>query len=253
MGAGNSKPGHTVVRRILLALAVMLAVAAGAFGWYVSDYYHADAVALAAATDEDGAADGVRVQDLPSGELAFVPDDASSGFIFYPGGKVQPEAYAPLMTRCAQLGILCVVVRPPFNLAVFDANAADGVREQFPNITRWAIGGHSLGGVMAADYLSRHEESFECAVLLGAYTSADLTDYRGSVLLVVGTNDGVLNRQKYADARAMLPTRATELTIEGGNHAQFGDYGAQAGDGEATVPSAKQQEATARALHDALA
>ena len=240
-----------VVRRILLALAILVVLMVGAFAWYVSDYYHADDVAQSYVNN--GQAGGVTVRTLDGGELAFVPEQPVAGLIFYPGGKVEPESYAPLMERCAELGVLCVLVKPPFNLAVLNPNAADGIPEQFPDVTRWAIGGHSLGGVMAADYLSRHEDSFDGAVLLAAYTAADLTGFGGKVLLVTGTNDQVMNREKYEESRDLLPTSVTELTIEGGNHAQFGNYGPQSGDGEATIPASQQQQATAQAIRDMLA
>ena len=240
----------TVVRRILLVVAILVALMVGASIWYVNDYYHADDVAQSCV---DNNTSGVSVSTLAGGELAFVPEQPVAGLIFYPGGKVEPESYAPLMERCAELGILCVLVKPPFNLAILNPNAADGVREQFPDVTKWAVGGHSLGGVMAADYLSRHEDSFDGVVLLAAYTAADLSGFGGKALLVVGTNDQVLNREKYDGSRDLLPANVTEITVEGGNHAQFGNYGTQAGDGEASIPASEQQQTTARAIHDMLA
>ena len=241
----------TVVRRILLVVAILVALMVGASIWYVNDYYHADDVAQSYVDNNNDR--GVAVSTLAGGELAFVPEQPVAGLIFYPGGKVEPESYAPLMERCAELGILCVLVKPPFNLAILNPNAADGIREQFPDVTKWAVGGHSLGGVMAADYLSRHEDSVDGVVLLAAYTAADLSGFGGKALLVVGTNDQVLNREKYDGSRGLLPANVTEITVEGGNHAQFGNYGTQAGDGEASIPASEQQQTTARAIHDMLA
>lgn len=244
---------HSRGWRILLALVMVVVVAIGAFFWYVSDYYHAGNVALACVADEGGNADGVVVRTLPGGELAFVPDKPAAGFIFYPGGKVQPEAYAPLMERCAERGILSVIVRPPFNLAVFAPNAADGIREQFPTVDRWAIGGHSLGGVLSTSYLADHEDSFTAAVLLASYPTADLTNYEGEVVVIRGANDKVISTDRYEASRDLLPADSIELVIEGGNHAQFGDYGEQAGDGKAAVSADEQQEETVQAIRDALA
>ncbi len=85
----------------------------------------------------------------------------AAGLIFYPGGKVEYTAYQPLMAACAERDILCVLVEMPFNLAVFDINAADGIQEQYPEVGHWYIGGHSLGGSMAASYLSKHTEKFD--------------------------------------------------------------------------------------------
>lgn len=228
-------------------------MAAGVFFWYVSDYYHATSEAMASITStNDGSADNVEVRKLSGGELAFVPQRPSAGFIFYPGAKVQPEAYAPLMEQCARRGVLCVVVMPPFNLAILSPNAADGIREQFPEVARWAIGGHSLGGVVASDYLSSHEDSFDALLLLAAYPSKDLSAFKGNVLQVVGDNDKVVNRQRYEEARKLLPNSSAEVVIAGGNHAQFGNYGAQAGDGEATISADAQQEQTALAICEVL-
>ena len=191
---------NTIAKRILIALAVLVVVLVAAAVWYVNDYSHADNVALAAVADEDGTADGVEVRTLPSGDIAFVPDSPVAGLVFYPGGKVQPEAYGPLMQQCAQRGILCVLLKPTFNLAIIDMDAASGVTAQFPNVTKWVIAGHSMGGVAAADYASRYADEFDASAFLAAYPAVDLSDFGGKVLSIVGSNDGVLSREKYEQA-----------------------------------------------------
>jgi len=231
---------------IVLAIAILALIAFGA--WYVNDYYHADDTALAVMADEQGAADGVTVRELSGKAVAFVPESPRAGMIFYPGGKVQPEAYAPLLERCAEQGLLCVLVRPLFNLAVLDANCADGVIEQFPDVDRWIIAGHSLGGVMASDYLSRHEGDFEGIAFLAAYPLADLSKWNGTAVSLVGDADKVLDHDKYEEANAKMPADSRETGIEGGNHAQFGNYGEQAGDGQASITRDQQQKGTAAAL-----
>ena len=241
---------NTVVKRILIALAVVFVVLAAAAVWYVNDYSHADNVALAAVADEDGAADGVEVRTLPSGDIAFVPDNPVAGLVFYPGGKVQPEAYAPLMQQCAQRGILCVLLKPTFNLAIIDMDAASGVTAQFPEISEWTIAGHSMGGVAAADYASRHAGEFDAIAFLAAYPAVDLSKFDGKVLSIVGSNDGVLNRDKYEQAHELLPDSAQELVIEGGNHAYYGNYGEQANDGQAGITRENQQAQATGALVD---
>ena len=241
---------NTIAKRILIALAVIVAVLVAAAVWYVNDYSHADNVALAAVADEDGAADGVEVRTLPSGDIAFVPDNPVAGLVFYPGGKVQPEAYAPLMQQCAQRGILCVLLKPTFNLAIIDMDAANGVTAQFPNVSKWVIAGHSMGGVAAADYASRHADEFDAIAFLAAYPAVDLSDFGGKVLSIVGSNDGVLNRDKYEQAHKLLPNSARELVIEGGNHAYYGNYGEQANDGQADITREDQQAQATDALVD---
>ncbi len=165
-----SKMTHTPVRKThrklkIVLVAVLAVVVAGAigFGVYVGDYYHADDAALTAMESTDT----VAVQRLEGGDIAFVPGDPRAGIVFYPGGKVQAEAYAPLMRDLADRGFLCVIVPMPFNLAVLDANGADGVREWFPAVRRWILMGHSLGGVMAAGYLDGHARSWTASAAAG--------------------------------------------------------------------------------------
>ena len=245
--AGN---GKTLAKRILIACAIAVAVLVAAAVWYVNDYYRADDAAMAAVTATDGAsaADGIEVRELAGGDLAFVPARPVAGLVFYPGGKVQPEAYAPLMRQCAQRGILCVLLKPTFNLAIIDMDAADGATAQFPDISTWIVAGHSMGGVAAADYASRHADEFDGIAFLAAYPAADLSAYGGAAISIVGSNDGVLNRESYEQARSKLPDTAMELVIEGGNHAYFGNYGEQAGDGQAEITREEQQAQVIDAL-----
>lgn len=235
-------------KRVLLVAALVIAVFVGAFAWYVGDYSNADATALSIVADEDGDTDGVLVKEVADNALAFIPNRPRAGLIFYPGGKVQPEAYAPLLKRCADEGILCVLVKPLFNLAIVDSDAASGIQQLFPDIGTWTLAGHSMGGVAACDFASRHEGDFAAIALLAAYPAVDLSNYNGSVLSVIGTNDHVLNREKYAEAQAKLPANAHELEIAGGNHAYYGNYGEQKNDGTATISREEQQIQTADAL-----
>ena len=237
-----------VVKRILIIVGIAMAMMLAATTWYVNDYYHADENALAIVAESDGNAEGIAVRTLTDGSLAFIPKHPTIGFIFYPGAKVQPESYAPLMQLCAEHDVLCVVVKPFFNLAIIDMNAADGVQEQFPDLKTWIIGGHSMGGVAAADYAEKHQGEFQGIVFLASYPANDLSGYAGMALSIAGENDQVLNRQSYDDARHNLPDDAKWIEIEGGNHAFFGSYGEQAGDGIATIARQSQQEQTADAI-----
>ena len=238
----------SIAKRIVVTIGIVFMLLIAGFAWYVSDYYHADENALAAIVDENGPQDGVTVLNLSDDAIAFVAENPPAGLIFYPGGKVQPESYAPLLTRFAQKGITSILVKPLFNLAILDMDAADGIIDQFPDIQTWLLAGHSLGGVAASDYLSRHESEYVGIILLAAYPSSDLSDYAGNVLLIYGSNDGVMNREKYAEAKAKLPNSAHEEIIDGGNHAFFGNYGFQEGDGTPNITHEEQQEKTASAL-----
>lgn len=219
---------------IALSVFAFFALLVGACAIYLGDYYKADAAAIEAFMPEGIAA---REED---GNLVFAPEDAELGFIFYPGGKVEYTAYIPLMRALAERGILCVLVEMPFNLAVFDINAADGICEKFPEIESWYIGGHSLGGSMAASYLEKHTDGFCGLVLLGSYSAADLSKSTLSVLSLYGSEDGVMNAEKYEESKANLPEDFTEVIIDGGCHAYFGMYGAQDGDGTPSVTNSEQ-------------
>ena len=233
---------------ILGVVLIVICVLAGVTMAYVGDQYHADDEALTAVADEDGSADGVTVSHLSDGKVVFAPQQVHAGLIFYPGAKVQPEAYAPLLTECARQGILCVLVEPLFNLALLDVDAADGVQEKFPGVDAWLIAGHSMGGVAAAEYLARHENDFAGIVFVASYPSADLQTFGGKAVSILAENDGVLNREKYEDAKGKLPPDAREVVIAGGNHASFGNYGEQDGDGQASISRAEQQAQTAAAI-----
>ena len=231
--------------RIILSvcLAVLFVFGVGGYA-YVSDYYHADETALEAMAY---LTDSVQVEQ--DGDVIwFVPEDPTAGLIFYPGGKVEHTAYAPLLRACAEQGILCALVRMPGNLAVLDANAADDLRQKHLEITAWYMAGHSLGGAMAANYAAAHAEDFNGLILLAAYSTKDLTGTTLRVLSVYGSEDGVLNRESYEKNRANLPADTTEVVLDGGCHAQFGSYGAQDGDGIPSISGEEQVRQTAEAI-----
>lgn len=232
------------LHRRLLWIGLVFAVLAGACGMYLGDYYHADPDAVEAFAP----ASEVTQMTMADGTIIFEPKTAETGFIFYPGGKVEHTAYIPLMRACASRGILCVLVEMPFRLAVFDVNAADGIQQQYPQVQQWYIGGHSLGGSMAAAYLEGHTEDFSGLILLGSYSTADLSKTGLDVLSVYGSEDQVMNREKYAENRANLPESTTEIIIEGGCHAYFGMYGHQSGDGMPALTNEEQVNLTAEKI-----
>ena len=231
--------------RIILSVCLVVLLAFGIGGYaYVIDYYHADETALEAMAY---LTDSVQVEQ--DGDVIwFVPEDPTAGLIFYPGGKVEHTAYAPLLRACAEQGILCALVRMPGNLAVLDANAADGLRQKHPEITAWYMAGHSLGGAMAANYAAAHAEDFNGLILLAAYSTKDLTGTTLRVLSVYGSEDGVLNRESYEKNWSNLPADTTEVVLDGGCHAQFGSYGPQDGDGIPSISGEEQVRQTAEAI-----
>lgn len=221
--------------RIALGIVVLLlALCAGAFFWYVSDYYRAEDVAL----DVPAQDSGLSVQDNLTVLSPSVPSDTA--IIFYPGAKVEAEAYLPLLEQIKQTGVTCILVHMPFRMAIFDANAAEDVMEQFPEIQHWYMAGHSMGGAMASQFASGHQDEIDGLILLGAYIYGDYPDEK--TLTVYGSlNQSVEDHIDYTE---------NIVEIEGGNHAQFGNYGPQKGDLPATISAAEQQAQTVDAISD---
>lgn len=166
-----------------------------------------------------------------------------TGFIFYPGGKVEEEAYLNFMKKIAYNGYDVFLVKMPLRLAVLDKNRADEVLKDNPNISNWVIGGHSLGGTMAASYAKDNKE-IKGLVLYGAYPSdgVDLSESSIKVLSIWGSNDKVVNSDKMKNSKKLLPKNTLIHEVNGANHSGFGNYGVQKGDGEATIDKNNQQD-----------
>ena len=228
----------------LLAASLILILSIAFCAWYLTDYYHAhqDAISAFSADFE------IPVQQPDDRTTVYIPENPSAGLIFYPGGKVEAEAYEPLLLSCARDGILCVLVEMPFRLAVLDVDAAEGIPEQFPQIREWYLAGHSLGGSMAASFAAENAPDYRGLVLLGSYSTADLSDTGVEVLSIYGSEDRVMNLEKYEKYRSNLPETFSEIILEGGCHAYFGVYGPQEGDGIPTITNAEQITRTAEAI-----
>lgn len=170
--------------------------------------------------------------------------DAATGLIFYPGGRVDPRSYAPMARLIAIHGYKVVIVPMPLNLAVFGVSKADQVIAAFPEITHWVIGGHSLGGAMAANYAKSNVNLVSGLLLWAAYpaSSDDLSTTSLAATSIYASLDGLATPEKIKASRNLLPPGTTNwLLIEGGNHAQFGWYGPQNGDNPATISREQQQ------------
>jgi predicted esterase len=188
--------------------------------------------------------------------LTFQPAEVkpSTGYIIYPGGRVDYRAYAPAAQAIAEEGYLVVIVRMPLNLAVFKPQAAASVIAAQSEIKHWAIGGHSLGGAMAANFVYTHPGVADGLVLWASYPAAsnDLSRSGARVLSISGTLDGLSTPGKIAASRALLPADTAWVPIEGGNHAQFGWYGLQSGDHPAGISREEQQARIVQASVDFL-
>ena len=223
---------------MLVIPVIVIAALCIAFLAYTEQYYHAEESAYAALKSDES----VIVTQTEYGWLFDGPSETDA-FIFYPGGKVEETAYAPLLHRLAKQGMDVSLVRMPFRLAVLGVNKADQVMEQH-DYERWYIGGHSLGGAMAASYAATHSSQLSGVFMLAAYPSKSL-DGISKAVIIYGSEDGVLNRTRLEEANRYLPNSSEIYVIEGGNHAQFGNYGRQAGDGNAAVSSEEQQQRAA--------
>jgi len=175
----------------------------------------------------------------------FSPVDVvpETGLILYPGAKVDPRAYAPAARSIAEQGYLVVIVPMPLNLAILAPNRSAEIITAFPQVKQWAIGGHSLGGAMAARFAHQNSGAVEGLVLWAAYpaSSDNLSTTKLAVSSIYGTLDGLASVDKIDASRPLLPPDADWVAIQGGNHAQFGWYGPQAGDNEATISREEQQ------------
>lgn len=234
MAKSKSKPLKKRNRIVFVAIIALVLVFVVAFFAYTQDYYRADETANALLWT-DSAIETTQ-------ELTILTPDAANdigiGLIFYPGGKVQETAYLPLLEQLRQNGLTCVLVKMPFRLAVFDIDAADIVYAKLPAISSWYLAGHSLGGAMASSYAGNNADRLAGLILLGAYPVNDATL---PTLAVYGSEDIRLDRTK-------LEAVADKLEIAGGNHAYFGNYGEQAGDGAASISRAEQQAQAVAAI-----
>lgn len=213
-------------------LAMVLVIVAGGLAFYIYtlDYYRASAdVEVWIQNNRE------RIEYRDDWTIVY-PDesqDAALGLIFYPGGKVEAKAYLPLLIQLADEGLICVMPTMPFNLAVFHSNAADEIYHELPEIERWILSGHSLGGAMASNYVEKSSDQVEALILMGAYpiNDADLPTYA-----IYGSYDIMLDLEKLEST--------DRVEIVGGNHAYFGNYGEQEGDGKAIISRDQQQKAT---------
>jgi hypothetical protein len=198
-----------------------------------------------------------QVNVLQGPWLVFQPNlsNYTTGFIFYPGGRVNYLSYAPYAHAIAAEGYLVVIVPMPLNLAVFGANSASDVIVAYPDVSAWAIGGHSLGGSMAAQYAHDHPNKIQGLVLLASYpaSNTDLSKQILSVVTIHGSSDGLVSDKQVVDSLKQLPSDTVRVEIDGGNHAQFGWYGVQSGDNPATISREQQQNQTVTSITNLLA
>lgn len=220
-------------------LTVCLVLGIAGFLWYVNDYYHSEPFVEAYLQGNET----IQVSEIKEGIYLDGPGKEAA-VIFYPGAKVEYTAYLPLFWEVAARGTDCFLVKMPCNLAIFGVNKAGKLTERY-EYEKWYLAGHSLGGAMAASYCSEHLEDVNGLILLAAYSTKSLVADEFRVLSIYGSEDQVLNRKKLETGRIYMPGDYQEVCIPGGNHAQFGAYGVQKGDGTATISFEEQIKQTA--------
>lgn len=193
--------------------------------------------ALDSTTDVVVGREGDRYVFTPAGS------EAGTGLILYPGGKVDPIAYAPTARHLAELGFLVEIVPMPANLAVLGIDRANDAIVAHPEIRHWAIGGHSLGASMAAQYLASHPGSVEGLVLWASYSATALGGAEPALrsLLVYGSLDTGAGSYTSPEHLANLGAPPEIVVIQGGNHEQMGWYTGQPNDPAASISREEQQ------------
>lgn len=248
----RSKPGgqrtwrFRLLQIVVILLVILLLAFAGGVAWAEFPSSPMPEAVAALQTDNAVTVDSQRwIEFVPTGQ------QPTTGFIFYPGGRVDARAYSPMLHQIAQAGYYAVIVPMRFNLAFFSPDRADEVIAAHPEIQHWVIAGHSLGGVMAASYAFNHPDKIQGLALWASYpmSSNSLADREQlQVTSIYGTNDGLTSVSDIEASKANLPKQTAYVAIEGGNHGQFGWYGPQSGDKTATISHTEQQTQTVAAM-----
>lgn len=208
---------------------------------YLNDYYHAQ--------NADNALESTQTVKVIKTDTGYLFDGPGkdTAIVFYPGAKVEDISYSEILKSLAENGVDCFLVHMPCNLALFGINKMDNIMSNY-NYSHWYIAGHSLGGAMAADYAYKNCDRLDGVIFLAAYSTKDISNTNLKVLSVYGSEDKVLKMQKVYDSRDYMPSDYEEYCIQGGNHAGYGDYGEQSGDGKATITPNEQQNITVQKI-----
>lgn len=241
----NMKKRHLRMKKTGLAMVFGILLCLGVTFGYLSIYYHADPDAIEAAYENPA----VQIETIKGGYF-FDGPGADTAMIFYPGAKVESMAYASLLTQLAENGIDCFLADVPFHMAMFGSNLADDFIRDY-HYEKWITAGHSMGGIVASGYAVNHPEQIQGIVMLASYPTKKIGD-EFQYCSVYGNQDGCLNKTEYEKMKENWPGNGVELCISGGNHAQFGDYGVQKGDGTADISAEEQQRITVDKICDSM-
>lgn len=231
-----------IFSRLISSIVVSLLLIGSISLAYLSRYYHAESSELD--LDED-----VHTEKIDGGYYVDGPGE-DTALIFYPGAKVEAISYLPLMTALADRGVDCFLADMPFRIAFLGADQGEIFMKNY-SYEHWAVAGHSMGGVVVSSFASDHADEIETVFLLASYPNKDVEDNL-SLYSIYGSEDGCLGKDAYENAKKNWPDQSHEYVLEGGNHAQYGNYGNQAGDGEAEMSREEQQERTVEIILEAL-
>lgn len=231
------KKEHSIIKKFFLVIIFIITFIIVSFYFYTLNYYKADKIAIEKVYSEHQ-----NIENRDNLTIIYPSDNNNKkiGLIFYPGGKVEDKAYIPLLSKLSDKGITCVLVKMPFNLAVFNISAANNIYDKFPEIKSWYLSGHSLGGAMASSYAEKNFNKINGLILLASYP---LNEAPINTISIYGSNDKVLDQTK-------LNNVDNKVILNGGNHAYFGNYGEQKGDGTATISREEQQTLTVDTIID---
>lgn len=222
-----------VVGRTFAALATVITI--GALVYLKPLGATPDAIAAMAGSP------GVRVVDSPT-QILLEPQTATAGrgLVFQPGALVDPRAYVPILQQVSRSGVLVVIVKQPFDIGFTAIGAPGPIIAAHPEVTSWAVAGHSLGGVAASSFASGHTDTVKGLILWASYPLGSLADTSLKVASISGTNDGLATPADIDASKPDLPGSTVFTPVTGSVHAFFGDYGPQPGDG---TPAVSRDEA----------
>lgn len=223
---------------LLLMIAFSLIIIGTLMIGYLESYYHAESTSLVTSLN-------VKMEKIDGGYFFDGPGDEDA-LIFYPGAKVESLAYAPLMKTLAENGVDCFLAEMPFRMAIFGPNIAEKFLNAY-SYHSWTAAGHSMGGLVISGFAIDHADRIDNLILLASYPSATIPNSI-SFCSIYGTLDGCLDATAYKRAKPYWPDSSKEIILEGGNHAQYGNYGEQSGDNKPSISRNKQQELTVAAI-----
>lgn len=230
-----------VKKRIITLLTVLIIFVVGFFIWLSNGYSLQE-------NDMKYLQSNSKVEvTVDENYTYFTPKNVSAtkGFIFYPGERIDSSSYAKLCNNVASYGYKVVAVDMPFNYANFGKNKATKVIEDNPQITKWVIGGDSIGGTVACEY-AVNNKNVEGIVLISSYPRENISELGFKVLSLWGSKDNVVDYKELINSKEQLPKDTKYVEIEGANHSQFANYGMYSGDEEALISSDEQMDITVR-------